>query len=130
MFGGNVGDEERRAYREPANVAAGEEVVFGGALFARKIEADAEYEDEIDGDDGDIDRRERPVRDCDSRCEEHRASVNRRDDEIELRTTTLSERRARAASPDCERQKPGCKSRARRSLYQRVGRLNGAREKP
>ena len=76
MLGGNVGDEERRADGEPADVASGEEVIFGGALFARKIKADAEDENEIDADDDEIDRGERPVRDCDSCCcEEHRASV-------------------------------------------------------
>ena len=81
MFGGNIGDEERRADGEPADVAAGEEIVFGGALFARKIKADAENEYEIKPDDDEIDRGERPVRDCNSCCccEEHRASVNRRD---------------------------------------------------
>ena len=75
MLRGNIGDEKRRADREPADVAPCEEVIFGGALFARKIKTDAEDQNEINGDDCQIDRRERPVRDCDSRCEEHRASV-------------------------------------------------------
>ena len=55
------------------------EILSGAALFAREVEADAEDEDEINGDDGDVDRGERPVRDCDSCGEEHRASVDRHD---------------------------------------------------
>src|ERR1700733_15454300 len=120
MFGGNVRDEERRADREPADVASSEEIIFGGALFARKIKADAENENEINNDDGDVHRRERPVRDCDSCCcEEHRASV--------IRLTANGDRvRCGNCDPDRKRQKPGCENCARRSVYQRMGWLNGA----
>ena len=61
MFGGDVGDEERRTDCEPTDVTTGEEIVFGGALFAREIKSNAENDHEINADDGEINWGQSPV---------------------------------------------------------------------
>src|SRR5262245_35133319 len=79
MFRGNVGYEQRRADEEPADIAAGQKIVFGGSFFSREIKSNAEHDDEVDGNDGDINGSQRSVcRGCSGRpslthesCEEH-----------------------------------------------------------
>jgi len=71
VLGGNIRNEERGSDEKPSNVAAGEEIIFGGAFFQGKIQADPENDGEIDADDDEIDGCERSVGYLDSRCEQH-----------------------------------------------------------
>src|SRR5258708_12465684 len=71
MLRRNVGDEKRRADREPSDIAASEEVIFGSPFLSRKIETDPEHDGEVDSDDDQIDRFERPMGNRNRRCEEH-----------------------------------------------------------
>src|SRR6202011_5751781 len=54
VFGGDIGYEQRRADEEPTNVAAGKEIIFGSALLAREVHADAKHDGEIDPDDDEV----------------------------------------------------------------------------
>ena len=65
VLGGNVRYEQRRADKEPSDIAAGEKVVGGGALFAREVEADTKDHQEINADDDQVERGQRTVS---SRC--------------------------------------------------------------
>src|SRR5215475_14500500 len=80
MFGRNIGDEERSADEEPADVAAGEEVVLGGALFLGEVEADAEDDQEIDTDNDEIDGGKVAVCSGNLRCKEHSGLLGSRDE--------------------------------------------------
>ena len=71
MLGGNVGDEQGGADGEPPNVPASQEIVFRGPFLAREVEADGENDYEVESDDSDVDRGQRPVRDRDLSCEGH-----------------------------------------------------------
>src|SRR5258708_1065003 len=71
MLRRNVGDEKRRADREPSDIAASQEVIFGSPFLSRKIETDPEHDGEVDSDDDQIDRFERPMGNRNRRCEEH-----------------------------------------------------------
>src|SRR5712691_5070385 len=71
MLRRNVGDEKRRADREPSDIAASEEVIFGSPFLSRKIETDPEHDGEVDSDDDQVHRFERPVGNRNRRCEEH-----------------------------------------------------------
>src|SRR5882724_10653977 len=71
MFGGNIGNEQRGADGEPADVAAGQEIILGAASLAGKIKADAENNDEVDRDDRDIHSGKVSVRDRSRRRVQH-----------------------------------------------------------
>src|SRR5262245_50081665 len=80
MFCGNVRDKQRGTDEKPTDIAARQKIIFGCSLFPRKIEPDAEHDDEVNGDDGDINGSQRSVcRGCctgrssltHESCEEH-----------------------------------------------------------
>ena len=71
MLGGNIGNEQRRADGEPADVAAGEKIVFGSAFLLREIQTDAKHNGEVNPDNEEIYGGEVPVRNRDLRCEQH-----------------------------------------------------------
>src|SRR5579864_7945099 len=51
VLGGDVGDKQRRANEEPADVAAREKVIGGGAFFPGEVESDTKNDEEVDADD-------------------------------------------------------------------------------
>src|SRR5579864_6236 len=71
VLGGNIGDEERSANKEPTDIAAGQEIAFGGAFLSGEVHANAEDDGEIDPDDDEVYRCQVAVRDRNLRCEEH-----------------------------------------------------------
>src|SRR6266550_3106802 len=71
MLRRNVGDEKRRADREPSDIAASEEVIFGSPFLSRKIETDPEHDGEVDSDDDQVHRFERPVGNRNRSCVQH-----------------------------------------------------------
>src|SRR6266480_2054278 len=71
MLRRNVGDEKRRADREPSDIAASEEVIFGSPFLSRKIETDPEHDGEADSDDDQVHRFERPVGNRNRSCVQH-----------------------------------------------------------
>src|SRR5467141_3944287 len=78
MLRRNVGDEKRRADREPSDIAASEEVIFGSPFLSRKIETDPEHDGEVDSDDDQVHRFERPVGNRNRSCVQHPASLRPR----------------------------------------------------
>ena len=71
MLRGNIGDKQRGANGEPADVAPSEKILFGIAALFCEIKSDAENDQEINGNDCDIYWRQNPVRDRHRRCEQH-----------------------------------------------------------
>src|SRR5258708_16677121 len=71
MLGGDIRYEQGCADEKPSNIAAGEEIVFGGPFLLGKVHADAEDNGKIDSDDDEIRSRKGPVTNLDSRCEQH-----------------------------------------------------------
>ena len=77
MFGRNIGNEKRSANREPANVMASQEIVFGGASFFGEIQANAENNGEINPDNYQISCCENAVSDRYDCRRQHRTSLGR-----------------------------------------------------
>src|SRR5690348_1075354 len=63
MFGGDVRNKQRRADGEPADVAAGQKIILGGAFFSGEVKSNTEDNGEIDSDNDEIDRSQRSVSD-------------------------------------------------------------------
>jgi len=71
MLRGDIRYEQGCADEKPSNIAAGEEIVFGGSFLPGKVHADPEDDGEIDPDDDEIGSRKGSVSDLDTRCEQH-----------------------------------------------------------
>jgi len=61
VLGGDVGDKQGRTDEEPADVAAGEEVIGGCAFLTGEIQADAKDDQEVDADNPEVEGRQRMV---------------------------------------------------------------------
>src|SRR5262249_38664823 len=58
MLGRDVRDEQRCADREPADIAACEEVLRRSTFFPREVQTDREDDHKVDSDDDDVHRRQ------------------------------------------------------------------------
>ena len=75
MLRRNVRNKKRSPDGEPANIAARQKILFRATPLFCEVCADTKNNDEVDNDDGDVERGQHPVGHRDGRCKQHQVSL-------------------------------------------------------